>query len=370
MQDGLSTRFCSQYGIRYPIVQAPMAGGWTTPELVAAVTNAGGLGSLPATRLSVDALRDAIAKIRSATHGPFAVNFLVGPPDDAPADVNAMQLVLDEVRAELGLPPGPRALRLPPSVIAEQLGVALEAGVPVISFAMGCPSPLIQAAHSAGARVFVMVTTVDEAIEAERFGADVVVAQGIEAGGHRSTFQIGLDKDLPQVGTLALVPQVVDAVSVPVIATGGIMDGRGIVAALALGASAAQLGTRFLLTTESAAVPAYRAWIASRSETSTRITRLLTGRPARAFQSRLLDRLEASGLDALPWPYQAFAADDIYRAAIQRGDAEYMSLLAGQGLRLSQGEVGAAQLVESLVQEANAVLGRFAPMETTASLPS
>lgn len=205
-----------------------------------------------------------------------------------------------------------------------------------------------------------MVTSVEEAIAAEAAGADAIIAQGAEAGGHRSTFHVADDRDLPAVGTLALVPQVVDAVSVPVIATGGIMDGRGIVAALALGAEAVQLGTRFLLARESGAFPAYRQWIAAGTETSTHVTRLLTGRPARAIRNPLLRLLEEAGVEALPWPWQALAAQDLYRHAVQQNVAETMALLAGQGLRMSASETGAGEIMSELVEGASRLLDRLA----------
>ncbi len=358
MHNCLRTSLCDRLGIALPILQAPMA-GWTTSELVAAVGEAGGLGFLPTARTSVEGFQALLDDLGSKTDQPFGVNFLLAPPEPAPSDVQAVQDVLDELRRELGLPPGPRELRLPGTVLQDQHEIALAARVPVVSYAMGNPGPLAERAHSAGAFVLVMVTSVEEAIEAEAAGADAIIAQGIEAGGHRSTFRVGTELDLPQVGTFALVPQVVDAVSVPVIAAGGVMDGRGIVAALALGAQGVQMGTRFLMAHESGAYPAYRRWIAHGEETSTHITRLLTGRPARAFRNQILRALESSGIEPLPWPYQALAADDIYRHAVQHGSADAMALLAGQGLRLASSERGAADIVEELAREASELLDRL-----------
>ena len=357
----LTTPLCRRLGITHPIIQAPMAGGWTTPELVAAVTKAGGMGSIAAGRMTVSDLRDAIARVQSETSGTFCVNFLVAPPEPAPGDVEAVQAALDEVRSQLGLPRGSRELRLPSSPVEEQLELALRAGVRVVGFAMGCPEPLIRKVRAAGGSALVMVTSPDEALEAERAGADVVVAQGIEAGGHRGTFRVSRDEDLPRIGTLALVPQVVDAVSIPVVAAGGIMDGRGVAAALCLGAGAAQLGTRFLLTTESGAYAEYRSWIATRDGTATCVTRWMTGWPARGFRSRLVEMLEASGLEPLPWPYQALAAEDIYRASIERGLGDTTVLLAGQGPRTDVREMGASELVTALARAAADVVARYGP---------
>jgi nitronate monooxygenase len=357
----LTTPLCRHLGVTHPVIQAPMAGGWTTPELVAAVTEAGGMGSIAAGRMTVSELREAITRVQSETSGTFCVNFLVAPPEPAPGDVEAVQDVLDEVRSELGLPRGSRELRPRPSPVEEQLELALGAGVRVIGFAMGCPEALIREVRDAGGTAVVMVTSADEAVEAERAGADVVVAQGIEAGGHRGTFRVSRDADLPHIGTLTLVPQVVDAVSIPVVAAGGIMDGRGIAAALCLGAGAAQLGTRFLLTTESGAYAEYRSWIATRDPASTCVTRWMTGRPARGFRSRLLEKLEASGLEPLPWPYQALAAEDIYRASVERGLGDTTVLLAGQGPRTDVREMGAAELVTALTRGAAESIARLWP---------
>lgn len=356
----LHTPICDLLGIRHPILQAPMAGGWTTPALVSAVAEAGGLGNIAAGLLTIDGLRHNINAVRSATDRPFGVNFLLAPPEPAPARVDAVQDILDVLRSELGLPAGSRTLRPPPSGLDEQLALVCAERVPVISFGMGNPGPLCEQAKIAGARVLIMVTSVAEALEAEASGADAIIAQGIEAGGHRSTFRVDAEHDLPQVGTLALVPQVVDAVRVPVIAAGGIMDGRGIAAALALGAHACQLGTRFLLATESGAYPAYRQFIRNGNELSTRVTPLFTGRPARGFRNRLLQMLEKSGVDPLPWPYQALAAEDLYRHAVANADGDTMALLAGQGLRMSGREMPAHEIVADLVRQT---------LEVTASLP-
>ena len=257
MARSLRTLLCDRLRIEVPIVAAPMAGP-TTPELVAAVSGAGGLGMLPATLLSPDELRVAIRSIRTATERPFGVNFIIAPPEEGNRDVETMQRFLDRFRAELGLPAGPTELTLPPSSLPALLDVVFEERVPVVSFALGDPGPLVERAHEAGAVVSVMVTTVEEAVRVADEGADIVVAQGAEAGGHRSALELGPQEEPPLVGTLALVPQVVDAVSVPVVAAGGIGDGRGVAAALALGAQGAQLGTRFLVSRESGAFPAWK----------------------------------------------------------------------------------------------------------------
>jgi nitronate monooxygenase len=345
------TALCERVGIELPIVQAPMAGGWTTPALVAAVANAGGLGMLAAARITAEQLREQIDAVRAATDRPFGVNFLLAPPDAAPRDAAAMQRVLDEGRAALGLPPGQATSpALPPSQLQQQIDLVGAARIPIVSFAMGDPAPFVGRLRQQGCFVIAMATTVDDALRLEAAGADAIVAQGAEAGGHRSTLDAP-GEDVPLVGTFALVPQVVDAVKVPVIAAGGIMDGRGVLAALALGAQAAQLGTRFLLASESAAFGAYRRQLLEAVETDTVVTRALTGRPARALRNALLRAVDRAGTPPLPWPYQALVANDLYRAAIDRDDADWAPLLAGQGLRLARSEAPAGEIVAALRDE-------------------
>ena len=349
------TALCERFGIELPIVQAPMAGGWTTPALVAAVANAGGLGMLAAARITAEQLRVQIDAVRAATDRPFGVNFLLAPPDAAPRDAEAIQRVLDEGRAVLSLPPGqatPPAL--PPSQLQQQIDLICAARIPIVSFAMGDPAPFVGRLKQQGCFVIAMATTVDDALRLEAAGIDAIVAQGGDAGGHRSTL------DTPGED----VPQVVDAVKVPVIAAGGIMDGRGVLAALALGAHAAQLGTRFLLASECAAFGAYRRRLLEAVETDTVVTRALTGRPARALRNALVRAVERAGTPPLPWPYQALVADDLYRAAIDRDDADWAPLFAGQGLRLARSGAPAGEIVTALRDELVRALDRVARRET------
>jgi nitronate monooxygenase len=365
MHPSLSTALCRRLGVALPIVQAPMAGGWTTPALVAAVANAGGLGMLAAARVSAAELRAQVETVRAATDRPFGVNFLLAPPDPAPRDAGEMQRVLDQGRARFGLPAGPALLRLSASQLAEQLAYVSEARIPIVGFAMGDPAPFVARIKEHGAFVIAMATSVDDALRLEASGADAIVAQGSEAGGHRSVLDGASGADPPLVGTLALVPQVVDAVRVPVIAAGGIMDGRGVFAALSLGAQAAQLGTRFLLARESGAFAAYRRRLCESTETDTVMTLAISGRPARALRNALVRAVDGGGAPALPWPYQALAADDLYRAAVGAGDTDWAPLLAGQGLRLARAEASAAEIVESLVSGVAATRERWSvPLST------
>jgi nitronate monooxygenase len=354
----MRTPLCDRLGIDAPIVQAPMAGGWTTPALVAAVSDAGGLGTLAGGRVPADELRRLIEATRQLTRRPFGINLLDPLPAAPGPDDPAVPTILESIRQRLGLPldPPSRATDYPST--EEALEIALAAKVPVVSFAMGSPRPYVERAHAAGALVAGTVTTVAEAEEVEASGADLVVAQGAEAGGHRSTFAAGRPDELPLVGTMVLVPAIVDAVRLPVLAAGGIMDGRGMVAALALGADGVQLGTRFLLASESGAPPSYRAQLLAADETSTVVTDVYSGRPARGIRNAFARLFHASGTRPLPYPRQGAAASDIYRASLET-DAEWATLFAGQGLRLATREQPAAEIVRELLKEMQETMDRL-----------
>jgi nitronate monooxygenase len=359
----LRTALTDRIGIRLPLVQAPMAGGWTTPELVAAVSNAGGLGMLAGSRLSVAQLDEQIRRTRELTQQPFGVNFLIAPSEPPVGSTPALEAVFDAARAALGLtrpvvspgapppPPGPGA--------GELLDAALARGVRLLSLALGDPAPYVDRVHRAGGVMFAMVTTVDDARRVEAAGVDVIVTQGAEAGGHRSTIDMPSDGDAALVGTMALVPQVVDAVRCPVVASGGIMDGRGVLAALVLGAAGAQLGTRFLLAAESNVFPGYRERLLGAVETDTTVTRAFTGRAARSIRNRFIEQFERSDAKPLPWPHQRAAAADIYSAAMTQGDPEWVPLLAGQGLRLARDVEPAATIIATIERDIIAGIDRL-----------
>lgn len=348
----MHTALCDRLGIALPIIQAPMAGGWTTPELAAAVSESGGLGMLAGARLTADQLRSQIGETRRRTSRPFGVNFLLAPPLPPGPDDHRAFALLDDIRGRLGLAvPAPGEATGPTAVLPEEgLEIALAAGVRIISFAMGSPGSHAARVHASGALLMASITTVREAQRAVEAGADVLVAQGAEAGGHRSTFEAWPSDALPLVGTMALVPAVVDAVAAPVVAAGGIMDGRGIAAALALGAGAAQLGTRFLLAHESGTPPAFRRRLLEAGETDTVVTDLFTGRAARGLRNAFVRAFAEEGIRPLPWPRQAAAAMDIYRASLA-DDGEWAPLYAGQGLRLATREQPAAEIVRELAAE-------------------
>ncbi|MCZ7587698.1 MAG: nitronate monooxygenase [Gaiella sp.] len=354
---GLDTRISGLLGTRYPIVQAPMAGGFTPPELVAAVSNAGALGSLAGALLRPDELRDGIIAVRRLTDRPFAVNLFapLPPPEVDTEAVAAMQAVLAPFRAELGLPePQDVPSPAPPGLAEAQLAVVAAERVPVFSFTFGAP-PLEQL-REAGSVILGTATTATEAVELERLGVDAIVAQAGEAGGHRGTFLGPFEEAV--VGGVVLVPRIVDRVSVPVLLAGGIMDGRGVAAALALGAEGVQLGTAFLGCPEGGTAMLQRSALAGSADASV-VSRAYSGRHARLVRTRLVEAVERSGVDPLPYPLQAVITADIRAAALEAGRADLLLVLAGQGAAGLR-ELPAAELVQTLVRETEEAVGRLA----------
>jgi nitronate monooxygenase len=353
----LRTPLCDVLRIRLPVVQAPMAGGFTTPELVAAVTRAGGLGSFGVMGMSAEAVRADVRRALELGGAPVAVNVLLAPPEPA-GDADAMRALLAPFRERLGLPIDPQPpVGPPPDPPLALVEAALEAGATVVSGALGDPSPLVPLARDAGAPLMSMVTTVDEARAHAAAGADVIVAQGAEAGGHRAIADVGPDGP-PLVGTLALVPRVVDALDVPVVAAGGISDGRGLAAALALGATGASLGTRFLLAPESGAAPVYRERLRGLEETETVVSDAVTGRPARWIRNELVESLRA-GPGHLGWGPQRAAVSDVWAAAAKAGEADLVPMLAGLGAPPADPELPAEEIVAAVVSQAEEVLSRL-----------
>jgi len=349
------TRLSRLLGTRLPLICAPMANGPSTPALAAAVSAAGGLGSLALAGLPPGRVRETIAEVRCRTDTPFGVNLFFHEPARGGGPESAA--LFEPFRRELGLPSPPPRVPVAP-VLEDVLEVVLEERPPVFSFTFGAPpAELVSALREGGTRVLGTATTVREAQALEALGVDAVVAQGAEAGGHRGTFSGPFEAAL--VGTLALVPAAVDAVGVPVVAAGGIMDGRGIAAALALGAAGAQLGTAFLACPESGTHPAHKRAVLEGTEETTVVTAVLTGRPARAVRNRLVEALEPHAERLAPYPLQAELWADVRAEAAARGESDLLPLLAGQGLRLAR-EGPAAELVAALAEETEAVLARLA----------
>lgn len=348
----LNTDICRLLGIEYPIIQAGMAGGPTTAELVAEVSDAGGLGTLGAAYLTPEKLREDISGIRKRTNKPFAVNLFAPVPKDDFSRIDEVKQVLQPIYKELAIEEQSAEYRSPDHG-EELFRVCLEMNVPIISTAFGSLAPEHMASAKAqGVTVITMATTVGEAMEAQDKGADAIVAQGSEAGGHRGSFSFDRHPMGAQIGLMALLPQVADAVDVPVIAAGGIADGRGLVAALALGAQAVQVGTRFVAAKESGAHKAYKQAIFDSDEESTVVTKSFSGRPARGIKNRFIEQFESMGTQPLPFPSHNTVTKEIRGAAAKAGNPEFMSLWAGQATRAMTQEEGAAEIVSSMMDQA------------------
>lgn len=334
-------------GIDLPIVQAPMAGVQGS-ALAIAVCNAGGLGSLPCAMLALPALRDELSAIQAGTDRPCNVNFFChSPPEpDAGREAAWRSALAPYYRAfgidAAGIPPG--AGRAPfTREAADLLGTFKPA---VVSFHFGLPSPeLTQRVRSFGAKIFSSATTVEEARWLEARGVDAVIAQGLEAGGHRGMF---LTDDLTtQAGTFALLPQIVSAVNVPVIAAGGIADARGVAAAMSLGAAGVQIGTAYLLCSEATTSTVHRTALKSEGAHHTALTNLFTGRPARGIVNRLMRELGPISAAAPKFPLATAAIAPLRTQAESQGSAEFSPLWCGQNARGCR-EIAAAALTREL----------------------
>lgn len=353
-----NTRATEVLAIKHPIVQAPMAGGPTTPELIAAVSNAGGLGSLGAAYLPPETLREQVKEIRSLTEEPFGVNLFVPSLFEAdPERIEHANMLLGPYRRELGIE-APEKVSSFEESFEDQLEMVLKERVAVFSFTFGFLGPeLVGRLKENGTTVIGTATTVREGLRLEEDGVDMVVAQGSEAGGHRGTFLSDFKDAL--IGTMALVPQMVDALSIPVIASGGIMDGRGLAAALVLGAEAAQMGTAFLACEESGAHPEFKRAVLEAAEDETTVTRAFSGRAARGIKNRFLIEVGEHEEELPPFPIQNALTKDVRTAAQRQDRPEYMSLWAGQGVRLAR-FANAPELVGSVVEEAETILRELA----------
>ena len=337
----------SLLGTELPIIQAPMAGAQGS-ALAIAVSNAGGLGSQPCAILEPEQIRDELQAITAATSKPYNVNFFVHtPPAPDPAREKAWYEVLAPYFAEYGIDPdslhaGPE--RVPFDDAAAD--VLEEFKPPVVSFHFGLPSDaLVKRVKGWGTKILSSATTLDEARYLEAHGVDAIIAQGLEAGGHRGMFLTG---DLStQVGTFALLQQVVRAVKVPVIAAGGIADAKGVKAAMALGAAGAQIGTAFLFCPEAMTNPLHRAALKSEAAHTTAITNLFTGRPARAIVNRLMRDIGPVNSAAPAFPLAATAIFALRSKAEPKGVTDFTSLWAGQNAAACR-EMPAAELTRTL----------------------
>lgn len=342
-----ATRITALLGIEAPVVLGPF-GGVSSVELTAAVSDGGGLGSYGLYGLGADAIRKTATGLKKATAKPFALNLWVPTGDETASlpesDFERHLETLKPYFDELGLPLPAMPEHYMPDY-GEQVEATLEARPAVVSFVFGVPAPeLVEEAHKRGIKVLGTATTVAEALALEAGGVDAVVASGMESGGHRVSFLDPAEESL--VGTFALIPQVADAVRIPVIAAGGIADRRGFTAALALGADGVQVGSAFLATRESAAVPVYRALLHSPAAGKTVLTRTLSGRLARGIPNRIVAELSES--DTAPFPVQNWLTGRFRPQAAAQGNAELMSLWAGQAAPLIRHDSAAEVLAELL----------------------
>jgi nitronate monooxygenase len=344
----------------HPIIQAPLAGGGDTPELVAAVSNAGALGFIGAAYLTPEQIIATASAVGRLTSRPFGINLFA--PLNAKFAWRDPTPTLERLKpyfAELNLP-APSVPQSTGASFDEQLAAALTSGASAFSFTFGVlPASAVQAIKGRSMFLIGTATTVEEAIALEKSGVDAIVAQGSEAGGHRGSFACDFASGM--VGSISLVPQVVDAVRVPVIASGGIMDGRGIVAALALGASAVQMGTAFLTCHEAGVPEAYKEAILTAREDQTHVTRAFSGRPARGIVNRFMTEMESDEHDViLSFPLQNALTRPLRAAAARQGRAEFLSLWAGQGVRLARRQ-SARDLIARLATEIEQTIAVLQP---------
>ena len=350
-------RILDLFGIELPIILAPMAGPGTA-ELAIAVSEAGGLGSLPCAQLNLEQTRDALKLIRSRTSNPFNVNFFCHTsPQPEPEREAKWRERLAPYYAELGLDLK-AALGAPARkpFDAEFCALIEEFKPAVASFHFGLPpKPLLDRVRAAGAKVIASATTVAEARWLDERGCDAIVAMGAEAGGHRGNF-LSMEA-ARQVGTFALVPQIADAVKVPVIAAGAVADARGIVAAFALGASAVQIGTAYLFCPEAKVPPVHLKALESANDDDTVITNAFTGRPARGIVNRFIRELGAITASAPTFPLASSATGPLRTRAEAAGSSDFSTLWSGQAARLSRRGLSAGDLTRTLAAEALTRIG-------------
>jgi nitronate monooxygenase len=348
-------RILDLFRIELPILQAPMAGA-STPEMAIAVSEAGGLGSLPAAQYDLAGFQAALQTVRAGTTRPINVNFFCHTmPARDPAQEQRWRVRLAGYYRELGLDPEmpfPAGGRTP--FDASFCALVEELKPEVASFHFGLPEPaLLSRVKASGAKVIASATTVREARWLEEHGCDAIIAMGYEAGGHRGNFLTqDPSRDMTrQIGTFALVPQVVDAVKLPVIAAGGIGDARGIVAAFALGAAAVQIGTAYLFTPE-AKIPAYhRAALKNAADDDTMVTNLFTGRPARGIANRIMRELGPLSADAPTFPLAGGGLIPLRKITEAKGSGDFSNMWAGQAARLGV-ELPAGELTRKLASDA------------------
>ena len=355
----LNTPLCGILGTRLPIIQAPMAGGITTPALVAAASNAGALGSFGFAYTQPEAMARDVEAVRALTKAPINLNFFVNaqPVPVAPDQQKAAIDALTPYYQALGLP-APAPVRAPyaPDLNA-QLSMVEDLKPEVLTFHLGdLPADRLKRLRELGIRTAGSATCVAEAQHLEALGVDFIIAQGAEAGGHRGTYQ--RDPYDAMTGTLALTRLIVRAVNIPVVAAGGIMDGAGIAAALALGAQAAQLGTAFIPCAESGAPAVHKQSLLAAQEDTTLVTEKFSGKPARGLANRYIREMNQRDAPQLVFPAQNTLTGPLRAASAKAGNPDFVSMWAGQAAPLAR-ELSAAQLVATLEQETLEALDRL-----------
>ncbi|MFJ4142687.1 NAD(P)H-dependent flavin oxidoreductase [Pseudomonas sp. NPDC089734] len=348
-------RILDLFSIQLPILQAPMAGA-TGSAMAIAVGNAGGLASLPCAMLSPEQIREEVALIRQHSRAPLNLNFFCHtPPAPDPERAERWKQALQPYYQELGADfeaPTPVSSRAPFDAQSCALVEALKPEV--VSFHFGLPEPaLLDRVRATGARIISSATTVDEAVWLERNGCDAIIAMGYEAGGHRGMFLS--DQLHTQVGTFALIPQIANAVSVPVIAAGGIAEGRSVAAAFILGASAVQVGTAYLFCPEAKVSPLHHQALRSAKDSQTALTNIFTGRPARGIVNRIMSEMGPMSAMAPDFPLAGGALTPLRAKAEPQGNPGFMNLWAGQAVGIKH-ELSAAALTRQLAENALKIL--------------
>src|SRR5690625_1644045 len=349
------TKVTELLGITYPIIQAGMAGGVTTTELVAAASNSGGLGNLGAGYMQPEAMRESIQRIKELTAQPFGVNiFVPETPDVSPEKIKQANEKLTPYRNELNITEVPEVKPLDTSLFDEQIDIVVEERVPVCSFTFGLPDKeTVQRLKENKITIIGTATTVEEALANEALGMDMVVMQGSEAGGHRGTF-IGTYQEA-MIGTTALVPQTVDQLSIPVIAAGGIMDGRGVLSTLVLGAEAVQMGTAFVTCNESGAKSQHKAAILHCTADDTAITFVFSGKPARGVRNEFMKEMGVFASDLPAYPLQNALTKEIRSEAAKQNRPGMMSLWAGQNPGRKQ-QLSASEMITNIIEHVDDII--------------
>ena len=348
------TKITKLLNIHLPIIQAPMAGGATTPELVAAVSNAGGLGSLGAGYMSADEIKLAIKKIKSLTDKPFSVNLFIPEKHSATAEQieqarTAIQTSCTELNFTVGSIKPPYA-----HSFAEQMNVIIEEKVPIFSFTFGVLSASQLEILKQNKIILIgTATSLKEAQLLEEIGVDAIVAQGNEAGGHRGTFLDKAENGLIDLSSLISV--LVENIKTPIIAAGGIMNATGIITPLSLGAAAVQMGTAFLCCTESGISPLYKKILLNTSHDNTTLTRAFSGKLARGIVNKFITRMQLHEKNILDYPIQNALTSSMRKEAYKQNNADFISMWAGQAAYLCK-TLSAAQLIEELNSQVIALL--------------